>query len=45
MYGIKTGDTYEDLSNYKEMCDFSNYSTKIKYYSDSNQLVVVKSER
>ena len=30
MYEIKTEDVYEDLSNDKEMSDFSNYSTKCK---------------
>ena len=39
MYEIKTGDVYEDFSSDKEMFDFSNYSTKSKYYDDSNKLV------
>ena len=38
MYEIKT----EDSSNDKEMFDFSNYSTKSKYYDNSNKLVVDK---
>ena len=39
-YEIKTEDVYEDFSNDKEMFDFSNYSTKSKYYDNSNKLVV-----
>ena len=42
MYEIKTGDIYEDFSNNREMFDFSNYSTKSKYYDNSNKLVVGK---
>ena len=42
MYQIKTEDVYEDFSNDKEMFDFSNYSTKSKYYDNSNILVVLK---
>ena len=42
MYKIKTEDVYEDFSNDKEMFDFSNYSTKSKYYDNSNKLVVGK---
>ena len=42
MYEIKTEDVYEDFSNDKQMFDFSNYSTKLKYYDDSNKLVVGK---
>ena len=42
MYGIKTEDVYEDFSNSKEMFDFSNYSTKSKYYDYSNKLVIGK---
>ena len=42
MYEIKTKDVYEDFSNNKEMFDFSNYSTKLKYYDNSNKLVVGK---
>ena len=37
----KTKDVYEDFSKDTEMFDFSNYSTKSKYY-DSNKLVVGK---
>ena len=39
-YEIKNEDVYEDFSKDKEMFDFSNYSTKSKYYDDSNKLVV-----
>ena len=39
MYKIKTEDVYEDFSCDKEMFDFSNYSSKSKYYDDSNKLV------
>ena len=42
MYEIKTKDVYEDSSNNKEMFDFSKYSTKSKYYDDSNKLVAGK---
>ena len=39
---IKTEDVYEDFSSDKEMFDFSNYSTKSKYYGESNKLVIGK---
>ena len=43
MYEIKTEDfIYEDFSSDKEMFDFSNYSTKSKYYENTNKLVVGK---
>ena len=42
MYEIITEDAYEDFSNDKEIFDFSNYSTKSKYYGNSNKLVVAK---
>ena len=42
MYEIKTEDVYEDFSNDKEMFKFNNYSTKSKYYDNSNKLVVRK---
>ena len=42
MYEIKTEDVYDDFRKSKEMFDFSNYSTKSKYYHDSNKLVVGK---
>ena len=40
MCEIKTDDVYKDFSNDKEMLDFSNYSTKSKYYDNSNKLVI-----
>ena len=40
MYESKTEDVYEDISNDKEMFDFSNCSAKPKYYDNSNKLVV-----
>ena len=43
MYEImKTEDVYEDFSSNKEMCDFSNYSTKSKCYGNSNKLAIGK---
>ena len=42
MYEIKTEDVYEDFSNGKKMFCFSNYSTKSKYYDNTNKLVVGK---
>ena len=36
MYEIKTEQVYEDFSSNKGTFDFSNYSTKSKYYYDSN---------
>ena len=39
MYETKTEDVYEDFSNNKEMFDFSSYSTKSKYFDNSNKLV------
>ena len=42
MYEIKTEDVYENLSIDKEMFDFSNYSTRSKYYDNSNKLVIGK---
>ena len=44
MYEIKTEDVYEDFNNDKEMFDFSNYSTKAKYFDNSNKLVVGKTK-
>ena len=41
-YEIKTEDVYEDFSSNKELFDFSNYSTKSKYYDNSNKLVIRK---
>ena len=46
MYEIKTKDVTEDVCkdfrNNKEMFEFSNYSTKSKYYDNSNKFVVGK---
>ena len=42
MNEIKTEDVYEDFSSNKERFDFSNYSTKSKYYDNSNRLVIGK---
>ena len=41
MYEIKT-DVYQNCSKEKEILDFSNYSTKSKYYDNSNKLVTGK---
>ena len=40
IYETETEDVYEDFSNDKEMFDFSNNSTKSKYYDNSNKLAV-----
>ena len=42
MYEIKTEDVQKDFSNDKKMLRFSNYSTKSKYYDNSNKLVAGK---
>ena len=42
MYEIKTEDVYEDFSSDKKMFDFIDYSTKSKYYDNSNKLVIGK---
>ena len=39
---IKTEDIYEDFSSNKEIIYFSNYSTKLKYYDNSNKLHIGK---
>ena len=39
---IKTEDVYKDFSNDKELFDFSNYSTKSRYYNYSNKPSVSK---
>ena len=44
VYEIKTEDAYEDFNNNKEMFNFSNYSTKSKYYDNSKKLVVGNDE-
>ena len=41
MYEIETKNVYDDSYN-KEIFDFSNYSSKSKYYDDSNALIVGK---
>ena len=42
MYEVKTDNFYEEFRSNKEMLDFSNYSTKPKYYENSNKLVIGK---
>ena len=42
MYGIKTENVYEYFSKDKEMLDFSNCSTKIKYCGIQTNLSFVK---
>ena len=42
MYEINTEDAYEDFSSNKKMFDISNYSSKSKYYDNSNKLVIGK---
>ena len=42
MYEIETEDVYEEFSSNKELFDFSNCSTKSKYYDNSNKLVIGK---
>ena len=42
MYEIKTENVYEDFSSDKEILDYSNYSTKSKYFDDANILVIGK---
>ena len=42
MYKIKAEDNYEDFSGNKELFDFSNDSTKTKYYNDSNKSFIVR---
>ena len=38
MYEIETENVYKDFRSDKEMFNFSNYSTKLKYYDNSNKL-------
>ena len=45
MYEIKTEDAYEGFSSDKEKFSFSNYSTKSKYYDNSNKIPHWKNER
>ena len=40
MYEIKTEDIYGDFYSSKEMFDFSNHTTKSKYYDNSNKLAI-----
>ena len=40
MYEIKTEDVHEDFSKDRYIFGFINYSTKSKYYDNSNKLVV-----
>ena len=40
MYEVKTVDAFEDFINAKERSDFSDYSTKSKYWDNLNKLVV-----
>ena len=42
IYDIKTDDGYESFSKNRKMFEISNYSTKSKYYYDSNKLVLGK---
>ena len=42
MYEIRTEDVYEDFNSDKEMFNFGNYSTKLKYYNNLNKLVIEK---
>ena len=42
MYEIKTGNVCKDFSSDKEMFEFRNYSTRSKYYDNSNKLVIGK---
>ena len=42
IYKIKIEDVYEDFSSDKKMFDLCNYSTKSKYYDDSQKLVIEK---
>ena len=42
LYKMKTENVYEDFCSDKEMFDFSNYSTKSKYFDKSNKLVIGK---
>ena len=42
MYKFKTEDVYKDFSNNKKRFNFRNYSTKSKYYDNSNKWMVGK---
>ena len=40
MYETETEDVWEDFSSDKDIFDFSNYSSKSKYYDNSNKLAI-----
>ena len=40
MYETETEDVWEDFSSNKDIFDFSNYSSKSKYYDNSNKLAI-----
>ena len=40
MYETKTENVWEDFSSDKDIFDFSNYSSKSKYYDNSNKLAI-----
>ena len=42
MYKINTDDVFEGFSSDKEMFNFSNYSTQLKYHDGSSKLVIGK---
>ena len=42
MHKIKARNAYEEFNSKKEMLDFSNYSTKSKYYDNSSKIVIWK---
>ena len=42
MHKIRAKNAYEEFSSKKEMLDFSNYSTKSKYYDNSSKIVIWK---
>ena len=42
MYEIETADIYDAFSENKEVSDYGIYFAKLKYYNDSNALVVGK---
>lgn len=42
VYEIETENIYDDFSQNKQVFDFSNYSSRSKYYDDTNTLVFRK---
>ena len=42
IYEIKTEYVYEDFNSNKEMFNFSNFSSRLKFYDDSNRLIIGK---